>query len=221
VKLSPFDLMKPASTRWHRQRGGAFTGFVVGLLVGLGIALAVALYVAQVPVPFVDRGVSRSPAQEAEEAERLRGWNPNAKLTGPQAPLPADPQPAVVPAPVEPAEAITTDAAETGQAAGTADPIGDLVRSRLEGGEPAASPAVESFTYFVQAGAFRTSEDAETQRARLAMLGISADITEREQNGRLVFRVRIGPFGQRAVAEATLAQLAVNGVEAAMVRIQR
>ncbi|RJP66369.1 MAG: sporulation protein, partial [Comamonadaceae bacterium] len=77
------------------------------------------------------------------------------------------------------------------------------------------------FTYFVQAGAFRTPEDAETQRARLAMLGIDAQITEREQNGRTVFRVRVGPFNQKALADLTQEQLQVNGVEAALVRVQR
>ncbi len=219
--------MKPTSARRRLQRGGTLSGFVVGLVVGLGIALAVALYVARVPVPFVDRGISRTPAQEAEEAERLRGWNPNAKLVGPQVPLPTDPQPALLPEPAQPPVVLpdTPDVAEAALAPSQADPIGDLARSRLaaqdSGGASEASPPVEAFTYFVQAGAFRTPEDAEAQRARLGMLGISADITEREQNGRPVFRVRIGPFGQRAVADATLAQLAVNGVEAALVRIQR
>jgi hypothetical protein len=31
----------------------------------------------------------------------------------------------------------------------------------------------------------------------------------------------MGPFGQKAVAEATREQLEVNGVEAALVRVQR
>ena len=43
----------------NKQLGGTLIGFVIGLLVGLGLALAVAVYVTKVPVPFVDRGVSR------------------------------------------------------------------------------------------------------------------------------------------------------------------
>ena len=63
--------------------------------------------------------------------------------------------------------------------------------------------------------------EAEAQRARLAMLGMAADISEREQSGRAVFRVRVGPFSQKAMADATLEQLEVNGVDAALVRVQR
>ena len=88
-------------------------------------------------------------------------------------------------------------------------------------GAPAAAPGADPFTYFVQAGAFRTPEDAEAQRAKLAMLGITADVTEREQSGRTVYRVRVGPFNQKALADLTQEQLQTNGVEAALVRVQR
>ncbi|MFL6694534.1 MAG: SPOR domain-containing protein, partial [Ramlibacter sp.] len=36
----------------------------------------------------------------------------------------------------------------------------------------------------MQAGAFRTPEDAETQRAKLSLMGVDAKVTEREQAGR-------------------------------------
>ena len=85
----------------------------------------------------------------------------------------------------------------------------------------AAAPGLDPFNYFVQAGAFRTPEDAETQRAKLAMMGIDAQVSEREQNGRTVYRVRVGPFTQKPLAELTQEQLNVNGVESALVRVQR
>ena len=74
-------MMKPTSTP-QTQRGGTVLGLVIGLLIGLGAALAVAIYVTKVPVPFVDRNVSRNPAQDAVEAERNKGWDPNATLNG-------------------------------------------------------------------------------------------------------------------------------------------
>ena len=52
---------------------------------------------------------------------------------------------------------------------------------------------MDPFDYFVQAGAFRTQQDADAQRAKLAMLGWEARVSEREQNGRNVFRVRVAP----------------------------
>ncbi len=235
--------MNHLSSPLRSQAGGTLIGLVIGLLAGLGIALAVAVYVTRVPVPFVDRGVSRSPAKDAEEAERNKGWNPNAGLSSQQAPLPSTDS--ATPG-AEGAPAV--EAAPSGSGL-EGDPLGDLLRDRL--GEtpaaplapaPAPAPAPvsvpaspgatapagatsagsnESVVYFVQAGAFRAPEDAQAQRARLAMLGMAADITEREQSGRTVYRVRIGPFDQKTLAEATRVQLDANNVDAALVRIQR
>jgi len=221
--------MKKKPAKSSSSLGGTLIGFVVGLLVGLGIALAVAVYVTRVPIPFVDRNVSRNAGQDALEAERNKGWNPNQALNGGA----AAPAPAVVP---EAAGAIVVPPADgkaLPSAPAPADPLGDLVQSRL-GQAPvtapaagaaaqagAAAPGADPFTYFVQAGAYRTPEDAETQRAKLAMLGITAEVSEREQAGRTVYRVRVGPFNQKALADLTQEQLEVNGVEAALVRIQR
>jgi cell division protein FtsN len=231
--------MKQLSTQAHKLHGGTLVGFVVGLLVGLGVALSVAVYVTRVPVPFVDRGVSRKPSQDIEEAERNKGWNPNAQLAGKPSPLPTVPEStdtgaiSVPPADGQPLPPPPSATAASGKTTATtaapqpaADPLGDLVNSRLGQGTPttAAAPAAggaDPFTYFVQAGAFRSPEDAEAQRAKLAMLGMAADVSEREQSGRTVYRVRIGPFAQKAVADATREQLDVNGIEAALVRIQR
>lgn len=212
------------------QRGGTLVGFVVGLLVGLGLALSVAVYVTRVPVPFVDRGVTRKPADDAAEAERNKGWNPNAGLVNKAPPLPAAVEmtpPAAGDAAPKDASAAEPDKAPAAKAADAAtkpdsDPLGDLMRAKAGGAsEPAAAQGADPFSYFVQAGAFKSPEEAQAQKARLAMLGMDATITEREQAGRTVFRVRMGPFGQKAMAEATREQLEVNGVEAALVRVQR
>lgn len=214
----------------RRQRGGTLMGFVVGLLTGLLVALSVAIYVTKVPVPFVDRGVSRKPSQDVMEAERNKGWNPNATLggasgAGPVAvPAPEAAAPGAIVVPPADGQALPAPPAASAPAA---DPLGDLVQSRLGQGAsapqatPATAPGADPFNYFVQAGAFRTADDAEAQRAKLAMLGIDAQITEREQSGRTVYRVRVGPFTQKALADLTREQLEVNGVEAALVRIQR
>jgi hypothetical protein len=53
------------------------TGFVVGLLTGLILALVVALYVSRVPMPFMDRGVSRNAEADKAETERNKNWDPN------------------------------------------------------------------------------------------------------------------------------------------------
>ena len=63
----------------------------------------------------------------------------------------------------------------------------------------------------MQVGAFRTPEDAEAQRAKLSLMGVEAKVTEREQAGRTVFRVRVGPFDKKDDAD----RRARNGWKAA------
>ena len=63
-----------------QQRGGTLIGLILGVLIGLAAALAVAVYVTKVPVPFVDRALTRKPAEDVAEAERNKNWNPNASL---------------------------------------------------------------------------------------------------------------------------------------------
>ncbi len=204
------------------QRGGTLLGLIVGLLVGLGVALAVAVYVTKVPVPLVDRGVQRKPGQEAIEAERNKDWNPNANLSTKPAGTPApaaapEAAPAATPAPAAPSAPPAPSA--------STDPLGDLVQQRTQSPGNATAvetpPAADPFNYFVQAGAFRGSDEAEAQRARLAMLGFNAKVSEREQAGRPVFRVRLGPYTQRAEAEGLQERLQAQGVDAALVRVQR
>jgi cell division protein FtsN len=106
---------------------------------------------------------------------------------------------------------------------GSADPLGDLARAKTAGAGAAGSTAAgaDPFTYSVQAGAYRTPEDAETQRAKLAMLGFDAKISEREQSGHTVYRVRIGPFDKKDEAEKAKERLDGSGVDTALVRVQR
>lgn len=205
------------------QRGGTVVGFIAGLLVGLGIALVVAVYVTKVPVPLLDRGVQRPNTSEAVEAERNRNWNPNANLsTRPVTPG----APGAPGAPVDTASPPAGGGTVQPTPATGDDPIGQLIEQRAStGGSGVATveapPLVDPFVYFVQAGAFRNAEEAEAQRARLAMMGFEAGVTEREQAGRPVFRVRLGPFDRRVDAELMEQRVKGQGVETALVRVQR
>jgi cell division protein FtsN len=53
------------------------------------------------------------------------------------------------------------------------------------------------------------------------MMGIEAKVSEREQAGRAIFRVRSGPFDDKDQAEKIKARLDANGMDAALVRVQR
>ena len=85
----------------------------------------------------------------------------------------------------------------------------------------AAEPAnADPFIYFVQAGAYRSTEEAQAQRAKTALLGLDTKISERDQGGRTVYRVRVGPM-DKAEAERVRAKLEAAHIDSAMVRVQR
>lgn len=206
-----------------QQWGGTVLGLIVGVVIGLGVALAVAVYVTKVPVPFLNKGPSRTIDQDAAEARRNKDWDPNAPLYGKNpARAAVSATPAASPAPADAGDYQEVPPAVAGiptpapaAAAATADPLGDLARAR------SGATGVDPFAYFVQVGAYRTAGDAESQRARLSLGGVEARVSEREQSGRTVYRVRVGPFDKRDDAELTKEKLEGLGMETALVRVQR
>jgi cell division protein FtsN len=204
------------------QSGNVIVGIIIGVVLGLAAALAVAVYVTKVPVPFLNKGQSRSPEQDAAESRRNKDWDPNAPLYGKNPARPVTP--GVNPDSVAPAPPVATipapatvapdksPPAVTGRT--STDPLGDFASAKAAAGN-------DPFLYFVQAGAFRTPEDAEAQRAKLSLMGVDAKVSEREQSGRQVFRVRVGPFEKKEEADRQKEKLESGGFETALVRVQR
>lgn len=216
----------------HSQRGGTFLGFIIGLVLGLGVALAVAIYVTKVPTPFSNKNQPRTNDQDVQESQKNKDWNPNGVLQ-PKAPAEVPPLPetkatTVDDKPKDKAAEKTADKApaETARSeprpAVTADPLGDLAKAKSSLSTPATSGnASDPFDYVVQAGAYRTSADADAQKAKLAMMGLDAKVSERDQAGRIVYRVRLGPFDDKTAAERARAKLEAGGIENTLVRVQR
>ena len=209
----------------NTQRGGTLLGLIIGALIGLGAALAVAVYITKVPVPFMNKSQARNPDSDAAEAKKNTDWNPNAPLAGKNQPKPPPPAAVEVPGvPVPdpsagaPPKAAASAPAKVAKPA-PADPLGDLAKAKVEG--LSSAPGADPFSYFIQAGAFRTPEDAEQQRAKLLLLGMQAKVTEREQAGRTVYRVRLGPFDKKEDADKAKERLDNNSIETALVRVQR
>ena len=200
------------------QRGGTFLGFIIGVVVGLAAALAVAVYVTKVPVPFMNKGQSRSAEQDAAEAKKNKDWDPNAPLYGKnpaKAAQPAVPPEAAASKPAGKDEAKPADKKAENKPAVSADPLGELAKAK------AAAAEGEPFVYYVQVGAFRTPEDAESHRAKLSLSGIETKVSEREQSGRMVYRVRVGPFEKKEDGERAKEKLDKAGLDTALVRVQR
>jgi cell division protein FtsN len=222
------------SPRGGFQKGGFALGLVVGLLIGLVLALGVALYITKAPVPFIDKVPQRTAEQDSAEAARNKNWDPNAALGGLAAQRAASaaqaaqagsgPAPLTAPATAGLPATAVAPAASVPPARPARDPAASLA-----GQAPAPAPApasataaaADAFVYFVQAGAYTRSDDAEQQKARLAMGGWTAKVTEREQAGRTVWRVRIGPYATRAEADAQQQKLVDQGIEAQIVRVEK
>jgi cell division protein FtsN len=210
-------------TGQKQQKGGFVLGMIVGLLVGLSISLGVALYINKTPIPFMNKVPQRTAEQDAAETERNRNWDPNAPLAGKagrsasgvvNVPATAASEPAPVataPAPVP----VVTPAPTPTKAAAKAD------AASASAPAPAPTAAADAYVYFVQAGAFTRPEEAETQKAKLAIQGFTAKVMEREQNGRTVYRVRLGPMDARDGAEDLQRKIEGAGFEANLVRVQR
>jgi cell division protein FtsN len=213
---------KPAGQK--NQKGGFVLGLIVGLLVGLAVALGVALYITKVPIPFVNKVPQRTAEQDAAEAERNRNWDPNAPLAGKAARSASG----VVNAPVAsvppPSNTTASTAAASASAAATAalpTPKPAKAEAPAAASAPTAGAGADAYVYFVQAGAFTRPEEAEAQKAKLAIQGFTAKVMEREQNGRTVFRVRLGPNDTRESAEDLQRKIEAAGFEANLVRVQR
>ncbi len=210
----------------NSQRGGTFLGFIMGLVLGLGLSLAVAIYVTKVPTPFSHKNQPRSSEQDMAETQKNKDWNPNTVLQpkppAEQPPSPIVPSAEVQPKPIDkPAAPVEAPKAEPRPAV-SADPLGDLAKSKSVLSTPASSAnAGDPFDYVIQVGAFRSAADADAQKAKLALMGLDAKVSERDQGGRSVYRVRLGPYDEKSGAEKVRARLEGSGIENTLVRVQR
>lgn len=211
-------MIRTAGSAACRQRGGTFVGLMIGLLLGLAIAVVVALFVTQGQLPFVNKIV--------RPGERPADARPPADLPDPNKPLLSRDRPA--PAPVEPVDATARPAGAEGAAA---EAKGAEARTRevrpddtkASDARPVDAAATEPArddrsAFLLQAGSFRTLDDAEGMRARLALLGYEARVISADVNGQTVYRVRLGPFPKVDDVNQAKSRLADNGIESAVMR---
>ncbi|MEO8280697.1 MAG: SPOR domain-containing protein [Ideonella sp.] len=166
------------------------------------------------------------PAEPAEAGANVSATNPGTTPT-----TPAEPRPRTMasPAPATTANPMRNPPAAPGTAQAPSDSANRQAAS-IFSDRPAPAPGESAlstksrddpFIYYVQAGAYGRQEDAEQQRAKLAIIGLEAKVTEREQAGRTVFRVRVGPFDKRERADETKARLTGASIDGLLVRVQK
>ncbi len=226
-----------SQSSFTRQRGSTLTGLIIGLIVGLGIAVAVALTITKGASPFTDKTVKAGrPADPApgqaqdpnkpmyanRDAARVANKEITEKAAARSGGTDAAPAPAAKPADVDPlGQAI---AAMKEPAPARVEPKPETRVASAAPAAPAAAPAAAAggeYIYYLQAGAFRDLSDAEATRARLALLGFEAAISDRTSDSGVLHRVRLGPYNQVEAMNKARAKLLDSGVDVAIVRNQR
>lgn len=222
-----------------RQAGGTLLGLIVGLIIGLSIAVVVAIMIKNTPLPFTNK-VSRpekgpeASGPVADPNKALYGNREPAREAARQFAKPAEEAkpaeggaaPATSPDPIRDianANATPATNAKLAKPAEGRAPVVDKsapAEGKLAKLDPA--PATdEKFTYYLQAGAFLEQADAENTKARLALMGVGANIAERKSDNGTLYRVRIGPFAQFEAMNRVRGKLSENGVDVAVVRVPK
>lgn len=86
---------------------------------------------------------------------------------------------------------------------------------------PAGPPVDDDSVYILQVGSFKQLEAADQVKARLALLGISADIQRVVINGQdTLFRVRIGPYSDQERLDQERRRLQQNNLDFMLLKLQ-
>ncbi|MEO6103438.1 MAG: SPOR domain-containing protein [Pseudoxanthomonas sp.] len=80
-----------------------------------------------------------------------------------------------------------------------------------------AAPAGDA-RYILQAGAFGASGDAESTKAKIALLGLSARVESAQIGAKTVYRVRMGPYGSASELAEAKQKLASGGLPAMAIK---
>lgn len=202
----PRDYKNRANTSYRREKHpSGWVLFTSGLLVGLFISGLAWLKLSPPGDPAARRlgaPVARqtSPPEEPEEPEESDAPRPRFDF---YTILPE--MEVVVPEP-KPAP---TSAARTKAPAPSSPTVSAVIK-------PEAPPE----RYMLQMGSFKTFSDADRLKARLALVGIEADIQKVRIDGGAIFhRVRSGPYDERRV-NALRTRLQQNNINSLVIRLK-
>lgn len=226
----------------RREQGGTLVGLLIGIVIGLAIAVVTALFVTKVNVPFIGgeqarerlnlpgdkppppdaavTGTSPDPNQTAaarttpREVPGSQGGTVASVTVGSDTP-PIPPGPGTDPAatPSQPVPMPPPNRADPAQA-----PV-QVATPSQRGGQVASVTAPENpAVYLLQAGAYRSPTEAESMKARLALMGFETQVMAADVNGSILHRVRVGPYSGLDAMNRARARLAENGIEATVLR---
>lgn len=179
------------SGKTRARRGGST---FLGILIGLVLGLVIALGVAWY--------INRLPNPFKDKPTAPKSAQPYATTPSPKAAAPQASQAAEE----KPKAAAPEKAASDTKPAATEDK-----KSTIAGRE----------TFFLQTGSFQSANEAETLKARLALLGLEAAIQARELPEKGIWhRVRVGPYTDVDELNRVRDVLKQNNIEVALVKVR-
>jgi len=183
------------------RSGGSFLlGMFVGLVIGLGIALGVAFYLNKTPLPFI--GKSKPAAGKDAPADPAK---PPAIAGMPQGAARSPDKPKFDFYKILPGAEETVSEKE----------LKEIARAGKSQAEAARG------VYFIQAGSFQNPADADSQKAKIAILGFESSVepTSLPDKGTW-YRVRLGPYPSLEELNRVRRVLSQNGVDANLVKVK-
>lgn len=193
--------------------GSTLVGLFFGLVIGVLIAFGVVWYLNKTPLPFQDK------SSRPEKIE-LKPGAPQAQQTPQQ--LPGKPGDKVNEKPRFEFYKILPSGQEAAPVAGDVPGDSSAKPPPTPGAVPpptASSAAAAGDVFYLQAGAFQKSTDADNLKAKLALLGLETSVQEVNVPDKgLMHRVRVGPYAKPEDMNRVRNQLAQNGIQASVVK---
>lgn len=187
-------------------------GILVGMVVGLAIAGAVAWHLSKRPSAFTSK----------EQHEPQETAAPVPAATPQKPPVAAATPPATAASGVANGkqhftfyEILTDKESPSGKGSGHAS-------SSRTATPPKDTAKTAASSYFLQAGSFASSDDANKLKEKLALLGMESSVQTADVPGKgTYYRVRLGPYHSQDEMSKAKDALKQNGIgDAAQVRAQ-
>ncbi|MCC2625109.1 MAG: hypothetical protein K0R14_982 [Burkholderiales bacterium] len=176
--------------------------FIIGLILGIAIAGGLAYYLNNAPSQFVNKVTNNQSGVITPNASAPIILAPGTKYQEAEST----------------ASAKAVPDAETNASAPSYDFYDVLQGKKAASSATSATPAKKLTRYYLQAGSFNSQNLANDMKARLALLGVNAKIKSKQENGKMINRIIIGPFNSEDEANETMGTLKDSGINATLVK---
>ncbi len=201
-----------ARSKGKGKSGGGMPGWIWAVLgLSFGLAVAALVYITRPPQPMPGQVAQQSKVDEDQASSK--GDDKNA--SGAKASAKAEPltnKKGAIKLPPKEKPRFTFYDILPGQEVIVPNSVGADAGKALPG---------DDGLYVIQVAAYRTQEDADAQKAKLALLGMESRVEKVTiDNKDTYYRVRVGPEKSLAKAHTLMARLEQNGIQAVLMKLK-